>query len=83
MYRLVGSFPFVELNLPADKEIENIVVTIPFSKNCSGTNLTSKVGTVTFDEHTKVFLSLQAIVHSFLRFASGESPIYLRTLSLF
>lgn len=29
-------------------------MTIPFSKNCNGTNLTSKIGTVTFDEHTKV-----------------------------
>eukprot|EP01127_Copromyxa_protea_P005529 TRINITY_DN15451_c0_g1_i1.p1 TRINITY_DN15451_c0_g1~~TRINITY_DN15451_c0_g1_i1.p1 ORF type:complete len:419 (-),score=62.16 TRINITY_DN15451_c0_g1_i1:35-1291(-) len=39
---------------PGNKEIENIIVTIPFSKNCIGTSLTSKVGTVTFDEQTKV-----------------------------
>lgn len=37
-----------------DKEIEEIIVTIPFSKQCSGTNLTSKIGTVIFDETTKV-----------------------------
>jgi len=40
--------------IPADKEVENIVVTIPFSRNCSGTNLSAKIGTVSFDESTKV-----------------------------
>jgi len=40
--------------VPADKEIENIVVTIPFSRSCIGTSLSSKIGSVSFDEHTKV-----------------------------
>jgi len=40
--------------VPSDKEIENIVVTIPFSRSCVGTNLSSKIGTVSFDEHTKI-----------------------------
>eukprot|EP01127_Copromyxa_protea_P010953 TRINITY_DN2721_c0_g1_i2.p2 TRINITY_DN2721_c0_g1~~TRINITY_DN2721_c0_g1_i2.p2 ORF type:complete len:210 (+),score=30.43 TRINITY_DN2721_c0_g1_i2:712-1341(+) len=40
--------------VPRDKDIEDIVVTIPFSKNCIGTNLTSKFGVVIFDEVTKI-----------------------------
>jgi len=41
-------------HLTGDKPIEDIVVTIPFSSSCSGTTLTSKTGSVTFDDATKV-----------------------------
>jgi len=41
-------------NITADKEITNVIVTIPFSKSCGGTSLSSKTGTVNFDETTKV-----------------------------
>jgi len=41
-------------NIPSDREIENIVVTICFSPKYGGTNLSSKTGTVFFDEQTKI-----------------------------
>jgi len=40
-------------NITGDKEISNVCITIPFSKSCGGTSLTSKTGNVTFDEATK------------------------------
>eukprot|EP01126_Amoeba_proteus_P017239 TRINITY_DN181_c0_g2_i3.p1 TRINITY_DN181_c0_g2~~TRINITY_DN181_c0_g2_i3.p1 ORF type:complete len:325 (+),score=68.74 TRINITY_DN181_c0_g2_i3:470-1444(+) len=41
-------------HVTGDKEIENILITIPFSKLCGGTNLSSKIGHVHFDENTKI-----------------------------
>jgi len=41
-------------NQTGDRPIEDITVTIKFASNCGGTTLSSKVGTVNFDEATKV-----------------------------
>jgi len=41
-------------NITGDKEITNVILTIPFSKTCGGTSLSSKTGVVNFDESTKV-----------------------------
>lgn len=68
------------LTIAADKDIEDIVVTIPFSRNCNGTNLTSKVGTVVFDEVTKVqcykiFLKLQTCKWRIPQLPKNVTPI--------
>jgi hypothetical protein len=39
-----------------DREIQNVAITIPFSKTCGGTSLSSKSGMVNFDETTKVII---------------------------
>jgi hypothetical protein len=70
-YTVPGRDKLISVHSVGDKDIEDIVVTIPFSKNCNGTNLTSKIGTVLFDETTKV-KNAQHNTH-FWRFASGES----------
>jgi AP-3 complex subunit mu len=41
-------------NITGDREITNLIVTVPFSKSCGGTSLSSKTGMVHFDENTKV-----------------------------
>jgi len=41
-------------HITGDKPLEDIVVTIPFSSTCNGTTLSSKVGSVQFDDQTKV-----------------------------
>jgi len=41
-------------NIVGDREITDVCVTIPFSKSCGGTSLSSKTGVVHFDESTKV-----------------------------
>jgi len=41
-------------HITGDKEISDVKVTVPFSKQCNGTSLTSKTGSVVFDESTKV-----------------------------
>jgi len=41
-------------HITGEKEISEIKVTIPFSKECNGTSLSSKTGSVIFDESTKI-----------------------------
>jgi len=51
-------------NITGDKEITNVIVTIPFSKSCGGTSLTSKSGAVAFDETTKICKWKVPLLHS-------------------
>jgi len=57
-------------NITGDREINNVIITIPFSKFCGGTSLSSKTGLVTFDETTKVCRWKIPQLHS-----RGASPV--------
>jgi len=41
-------------SVPSGKVVEELMITIPFSKSVSSTNLTCSVGSIQFDESTKI-----------------------------
>jgi hypothetical protein len=43
--------------VPQVKSIEEIVILIPFSKNIGTASITANIGTVQFDDMTKVYIS--------------------------